>query len=116
MWYYVLKIALSAAMIVAVTEVAKRSSTFAALTASLPLTSILAFVWLHLEGEPPQTIAKLAGQILWLVLPSLVLFVALPLLLRNGVEFWTSLLLASAATAGSYAGLLPLLRRVGVDV
>lgn len=114
MLYYALKIFLSALLIVAISEIAKRSTGFAALVAALPLTSLLAFVWLHLEDSPPERIAELSGQIFWLVLPSLVLFLLLPLLLRHGVSFWLSLGLSVAATAGCYLAALPLLRRMGL--
>ncbi|HVL55792.1 MAG TPA: DUF3147 family protein [Burkholderiaceae bacterium] len=114
MLYYAAKVALSAAIIVAVSEVAKRSSLFAALIASLPLTSLLAFVWLHVEGTESERIAQLSGQIVWLVLPSLVLFVLLPCLLRLGVGFWSSLALSMLATIAAYGVMLTALRRFGV--
>jgi len=116
MLYYALKIALSAMVIVAVSEIAKRNSGVAALLVSLPLTSILAFVWLHVEGSPSSAIGELSSQIFWLVLPSLVLFLALPVLLKYGFGFWLSLALASLATMASYIALLPLLRRAGVQL
>jgi len=50
MLYYALKVGISAFVIVAITEIAKRSSGFAALLAAIPLTSLLAFIWLHVEG------------------------------------------------------------------
>lgn len=112
--YYLIKVIVSALVVVAVSEIAKRHSGFAALVASLPLTSLLAFVWLHLEGEPAEKIAGLSWQIFWLVIPSLILFVLLPLLLRTGVGFWSSLAVSIAATAGTYLAALPLLRRFGV--
>ena len=116
MLYYALKVIVSALLIVAISEIAKRSSGFAALLASLPLTSLLAFVWLHLEDSPPERIAELSSQIFWLVIPSLLLFLLLPLLLRHGINFWASLALATGATAGCYMALLPLLRRMGVGL
>lgn len=116
MVYYVLKVLLSALLIVAISEIAKRSSGFAALVAALPLTSLLAFVWLHLEGTPVGEIGSLSSQIFWLVLPSLVLFLALPLLLRQGLGFWLSLGLASVATVACYLAALPLLRKFGVQL
>lgn len=116
MLYYALKVIVSALLIVAISEIAKRSTGFAALVASLPLTSLLAFVWLHLEGAPPEKIADLSSQIFWLVLPSLLLFVLLPLLLKHGLGFWVSLGLSVAATAGCYVAALPLLRRMGVGI
>ena len=116
MLYYAVKVIISALLIVAISEIAKRSTGFAALVASLPLTSLLAFVWLHMEASPPERIAELSSQIFWLVLPSLLLFLLLPLLLKHGLSFWVSLGLSVEATAGCYLALLPLLRRMGVTL
>ena len=116
MLYYVFKVFISALIIVAITEIAKRSSGFAALVASLPLTSLLAFVWLYVEGSTPAQIAELSSQIFWLVLPSLVLFLLLPLLIKQGFGFWLSFGLSIAATIGCYLALLPILRRLGVQL
>ena len=115
MWQYVLKIAVSAVVLVAVAEIAKRNAFWAAALASLPLTSLLAFVWLHLETGEAEKVASLSLNIFWLVLPSLVLFVVLPLLLRAGWSFWASLAAASAATAGAYAAMMWLLSRAGLQ-
>ncbi|MEQ1589341.1 MAG: DUF3147 family protein [Gallionella sp.] len=116
MLYYVLKVAISALLIVAITEISKRSTEFAALVAALPLTSVLAFVWLHWESAPPERIADLSVQIFWLVIPSLALFLILPLLLKQGIGFWLSLGLSAGATVGCYFLLLPLLRKAGVNL
>jgi hypothetical protein len=114
MGQYALKIALSALILVAVAEVAKRSTFWAAALASLPLTSLLAFIWLYLDTGDVHKVAALAGGIFWLVLPSLLLFVLLPLLLRSGVGFWLSLAVSSAATAMAYLGMIRLLAMFGV--
>ena len=116
MLYYTLKIFVTAFIIVLVSEIAKRSSGFAALIASLPLTSLLAIIWLHIDGLESTQIAMLSGQIFWLVLPSLVFFLALPLLLKRGLGFWPSLGLSTTATIVCYFALLPLLRRFGVQL
>jgi hypothetical protein len=116
MLYYLLKLAVSAGVVVAVSEIAKRHSGFAALIAALPLTSLLAFVWLRLEAAPAERIAQLSFEIFWLVLPSLALFLVLPLLLRHGLGFWSSLGLAVGASLLCYLALLPLLRRFGVTL
>ncbi|UCV14317.1 DUF3147 family protein [Quatrionicoccus australiensis] len=116
MSYYATKIIVSALIIVAISEVAKRSSGFAALLASLPLTSLLAFVWLYVEGARPLEIAELSSQVFWLVIPSLLLFLLLPVLLKHGIDFWLSLGLSVTATTGCYLLLLPLLRRIGVGL
>lgn len=111
MLYYATKIAISALLIVAISEVAKRSSGFAALIASLPLTSLLAFIWLHVDGEPAVKIAELASQIFWLVIPSLILFFLLPYLIYHGVSFWLSLGISILATIVGYFLVLLLTRQ-----
>lgn len=116
MLYYALKVFVSAVLIVGISELAKRSSGMAALLAAIPVTSLLAFVWLHLEVTPPGDIADLSIQIFWMVIPSLLLFLLLPLMLRQGWNFWLSLALSMMATAGLYITLLPLLRRMGVQI
>jgi len=55
-------------------------------------------IWLWHDTHDPQRIARLSTGIFWLVLPSLVLFVSLPVLLRRGVGFYPALLVASALT------------------
>jgi len=116
MWQYAFKIGLSALILVAITEIAKRSSFWAAALASLPLTSLLAFVWLYVGTGDTQKIAALSSGIFWLVLPSLLLFVLLPLLLRSGAGFWFSLLTASAATALAYLGMIKLLALFDIEL
>jgi len=114
MWQYGLKIFLSATVLVAVAEIGKRSSFWAAALASMPLTSLLAFVWLYLDTKDIEKIASLSFGIFWLVLPSLLLFILLPLLLRSGLGFWMSLAMSCVATALAYVGMVKLLEVFGV--
>jgi hypothetical protein len=116
MWQYILKILLSAVVLVAVSALAKRSSFWAAALASLPLTSLLAFVWLYFDSADVQKIGALSYGIFWLVLPSLILFVTLPLLLRNGFGFWTSLSTSCVATAIAYLGMVKILGVFGIRI
>lgn len=116
MLYYALKVGISAVVIVAITEIAKRSTGFAALLAAIPFTSLLAFMWMHFEGVDSVRIAELSGQIFWLVLPSLVLFLLLPLLIKQGFGFWLSLAISVAATVVCYLVMLPVLRKFGVSL
>jgi len=111
MWHYAVKVALTVIIVVAVTELAKRGSAWSALLASLPLTSLLAFVWLYLDTHDAGRVAELSHGIFWLVLPSLILFIALPALLRAGWSFWPSLIVAVGATGAAYAVLVWMLER-----
>ena len=60
MLYTALKVLITAVLVVAISEAGKRSSAFGALLASLPLTSLLAFVWIY--GETGDT-AKIAAAV-----------------------------------------------------
>ena len=113
MWQYMIKVAVTAVVVVAVTELGKRSSFWGAVIASLPLTSVLAFVWLYVDGRDTQAVARLSTSIFWLVLPSLALFLVLPVLLRSW-SFWPSLGIACVVTITAYFALVWGLARLEV--
>ena len=112
--YLLLKSLLSGAIIAAVSEIARRSTLLGALVASLPLTSVLAMVWLYHESHDTSRVAALSGEIFWLVLPSLALFLVLPWLVRRGLPFYFALALASGCTALGYGLMLVVLQRFGL--
>ncbi len=107
---------LSALIIAAVAEVGKRSSFMGALLVSLPLTSILAIVFLYLETKDVQKVADLSYGIFWLVVPTLMFFIALPVLLKQGLSFWLSLASASVLLIAIFFGYSWILRRLGVEI
>jgi len=116
MTYTILKFAISAALIVAVSEISKRSSFVGGLFASLPLVSLIAMIWLYRDTGDTQKIAALSTSIFWLVLPSLVLFIALPLLLKRGVAFWPSLGVSVAAMLACYGITVFTLGKFGIKL
>jgi len=114
MFYYIIKVALSALVIVIVSEVAKHSSLFGALIAALPLTSLLAIFWMHVEKVETEKIAQLSQSIFWLVLPSLAFFLAFPFLLYKGLHFWVSLGLSATLTIVIYFIMLWILKACNI--
>ncbi len=98
----VLKILITALLIVSVSEVSKRVSWMGAILASLPLTSILAIIWLYLDTRDVKQISTLSTGIFWAVLPSLVFFLVLPVFLKVGMRFSWAMLLSSIATFFGY--------------
>ena len=116
MTHTILKLAISAAILVAVSEISKRSSFIGGLVASLPLTSLLAMTWLWRDTHESGKIAALSTSIFWLVLPSLVLFVVLPVLLKRGVAFWPSLGVSVVAMLASYGAMVFGLGRFGIKL
>ncbi len=116
MWQYIIKIALSAIVLVTVAELAKRNPLWAATLASLPIASILTFIWIYLDSGDASKISALSEGILWLVIPSLLFFITLPLLLRNGFGFWVSLGSDCVITGLAYFGMIKLLGWMGVKI
>src|SRR5262245_63581159 len=85
MLYLAAKALISGLIVAAASEIAKRSPAFGALILSLPLLSILAFIWLWRESADTEEIAALSQSTFWFTLPTLPMFLVLPALLRNGV-------------------------------
>jgi uncharacterized membrane protein (GlpM family) len=116
MAYYVFKVAISALLIVAIAEISKRSSFIGALLASVPLVSVLAMVWLYVDTRDSDKVAALASGVFWLVLPSLALFIALPLMLKQGYNFYLSMGLSILITIGCYWLMVTLLNQAGIEL
>jgi len=92
----------SGGLIVAASEVAKKNELLGALIISVPLISIMAIIWLYNDTSDVEQVADFTTGILYLVIPSLTLFLSLPVLLRRGMEFWPALGLACLLTIGAY--------------
>lgn len=111
---FIIKIIVSALIIVGVSELAKRFTPIAAILASLPLTSILAMIWLYRDTHDVQKIIDLSNGIFWAILPSLLFFIVLPLLLKLGLKFGLAMFSSSVIMAIGYAVYGFILSRFGV--
>jgi len=116
MTYTLVKLVITAVLIVAISEISKRSSFIGAILASIPLVSVLAMVWLYQDTKDVTKISELSISIFWLVLPSLALFVALPLLLKQGLNFYISLLISIGITATCYYLMIIVLQQLGIKL
>jgi hypothetical protein len=116
MTYLLIKALLSALIIVAVSEIARRSAGLGALVASLPLISVLGMIWLWRDTGDPVRMAAHAQATFWYVLPSLPMFLLIPLLLRRGVDFWPALLLGCILTVLLYTAMTAVLSRFGINL
>lgn len=102
MLYLLIKAVLSGVIVAAVSEVARRYPGWGGLLASLPLTSLLAMIWVYRDTADTEHVAALAESTFWFVLPSLPLFLVLPVLLRSGLGFWLSIAIGVAGTLALY--------------
>jgi hypothetical protein len=110
------KFALSALMIVVVTKVQVFSDRLSALLIALPLTSLVAMIWMHSERQAPARIANHAEGTFWFVLPTLPMFLIFPWMLRHGWTFWPALVANCLITAGIFWAMVAGLRLVGIDL
>ncbi len=116
MIYYIVKLLITVVLIVLISELAKRSTLYGALLASVPLVSVLAMIWLYVDTRDSARVAALSGSIFWLVLPSLALFVVLPVLLKAGVNFYLSMAIGIAATVFCYWLVVTYLPQLGIKL
>lgn len=116
MTYYLVKLFLSAGVIVVVTEVARRNNAAASIIHSLPLVSLLAFVWLYCETKDSALIGRHAFGTFWFVLPTLPMFLLMPWLIKKLGGFWPALGAGIALTVILYLITMALLKKAGVEL
>lgn len=115
MSWIVAKYALTAALVVLVSEIAKRSDKLGGFVAALPLVTLLTLVWLYVERQSPEKIANHAWYTFWYVLPTLPMFALFPLMHRHG-GFWGALAGSVVLTVVCFALLAWVMRRFGVEL
>jgi hypothetical protein len=114
MWSFVAKALLAGAIIAAIAEVGRRLPTMAALIASLPLVSILGMIFLWHARPDAENMAVHAQSTFWFVLPSLPMFLLMPVMLRQGFGFWTALLAGCVLTVVLYLLMVQFGPRIGI--
>ncbi|MFU8893198.1 MAG: DUF3147 family protein [Luteolibacter sp.] len=119
--FAVVKILISASLIYLVNEVVVRHSKplLGSLIASLPLVSVLTFIWIwnDLRAKPDVLVEKLSAHsagVFWFVLPSLPMFLLIPWMLRKGIGFWPAMATGCVITMILYFLMAKLLARFGV--
>ncbi len=103
---FLIKVLITAVLVAAISELGKRSTFAGALLAALPLTSLLALMWLYRDTGDAVQAASLARNIFWLVLPSLAFFLVFPLGVKAGWPFWPAMAAGVIATLAAYGALL----------
>ncbi len=114
MWSIIAKALLAGAMIAAISEIGRRLPATAAIVASLPLVSVLGMIFLWHARPDPENMAVHSAATFWYVLPSLPMFLVIPVMLRNGFGFWIALLLGCALTVGLYLAMMQIGPKFGL--
>lgn len=112
----VVKLLITALIIVVVTKVQLFSDRLSALLIALPITSLIAMAWMQAERpDEPERIAAHAQATFWFVLPTLPMFLILPQMLRHGWNFWPALGINCLVTIGFFWLIMAILRHFGTN-
>ena len=115
MLWLITKYFLTSAVVVLVSETAKRSDRLGGLVAALPLVTVLALIWLHVEKQPLDKIANHARYTFWYVVPTLPMFLVFPALLARW-GFWPTLLACAILTVVCFGLFALAVRRLGIEL
>ena len=116
MLYLTIKAAISGVLVALISEVARRHPGWGGLLASLPLTSILAMIWLWRDSGDAARVAQLSQGVVWFVLPSLPMFLLVPALLRRGTPFLAALGAGCVLTVALYFAMTWIGPRLGLKL
>lgn len=116
MTYILIKALLSGAIIAAVSEIAKRNNAVASIVHSLPLMSLLAFIWLYAETKDAALIGRHASGTFWFVLPTLPMFLLMPWLIQKLGGFWPAFIAGIIVTIALYFVTMRLLKAAGLNL
>ncbi len=114
--YYLIKVAITAILVVIISEVSKKSSIIAGVLASIPLLSFIALFWMYYENKDLTVIINFSKAIFWLVIPSLLFFLALPILLKKGVNFYLSMSISASVMVLFYYLMVVILKRFNITI
>jgi len=115
MTWIITKYSLTAAMVVLISELAKRSDKLGGFIAALPLVTFLTLMWLYLEKQPDQKIANHAWYTFWYVVPTLPMFLAFPSLLPRW-GFWGTMAASVVITIISFWLFAIVVKRFGIEL
>ena len=115
MGWLITKYFITAAIVIAVSEFAKRSDRLGGFVAALPLVTFLALIWLYVDKQPQEKIANHAWYTFWYVLPTLPMFLAFPALLPR-LGFWLTMFASVGITFVSFGVFALLVRQFGVQL
>lgn len=116
MAYYIAKLVITALLIVLISEIGKRYSLAGALLGAIPLVSILAMIWMYIDTQSSQSAVEFSQRIVWLIAPSMTLFLVFPLMIQKGFSFYVSLFSATILTIGAYYSVIFVLGKLGIKL
>ena len=114
MWLFIIKAVLSGLLVAAISTIARRYPGWGGLVASLPLVSLLSMLWLYGETRDAEQVARLSIGAFWFFLPSIPMFLVIPIMLRSGYSFPLTMAVAILLTILLYAAMNWAAPRLGI--
>lgn len=115
MQWIIFKYAITAGMVVLISEAAKRSDKLGGLIAALPLVTVLTLIWLFIENQSSEKISNHAWYTFWYVIPTLPMFLAFPWLLKR-FSFWSTMGVSVILTLVSFYLFAKVVKCWGIDL
>lgn len=100
-WFFAVKVVISAVIIAGVSELAKRLPSLGGLIAAMPLTTLLALIWLYAETGDYSLAHSFTRSVLFAIAPTVVFFIAALILFRKGIPFPLIILLSFVVYIGA---------------
>ena len=115
MVWLIAKYALTAGMVILISEVAKRSDRLGGLIAALPIVTILVLIWMKLENQDPQKISNHAWYTFWYVIPTLPMFLIFPYVIKH-YGFWSAMVVSILITVLSFVVFANITKKFGIHL
>ncbi len=113
--YFLIKTFLTALIVVLVSEIAKKYTWAAAIIVSIPLTSLLAFIWLYLDTKDTQKVIDLSFSTIIMSIPSIIFFIILPIMLKLKQNFTFSIIIAIISTSVAYLLFITIIKKLNFN-
>ncbi len=110
------KVLLTALIIFSIVQISERSTLIAAVLASIPIVSVLSMIMMFHEGQTAVEISSFAKDIVWLLIPSLLMFIVMPWLIESrGWDFYPALAGGISCTVAGYFAMVQAMDRFGLS-
>ena len=110
------KIVLTALIIFSIAQISERSTLMAAVLASIPIVSVLSMMMMFQEGQTALEISAFARDIVWLLIPSLLIFIVMPWLIESrSWDFYPALAAGLACTVTGYFLMVQTMEKFGLS-
>jgi len=101
--FFFIKVTVSALIIAGVSELAKRMPSLGGLIAAMPLTTLLALIWLYAETGDYQLAHTFTRSVLFAIVPTIFFFITALYLFKRGTSFITIILVSFVIFLGAAA-------------